>query len=547
MSHYLEDELQDLMKTDDTIFRFLQRGALDGVWYWDLENPEHEWMSEAFWGTFGIDPTTKQHLASEWQDLIHPDDLDVALANFKAHCADENAPYDQVVRYRHADGSTVWIRCRGLAIRDDDGKPTRMLGVHTDVTALKEAEETNRRLAEELQRKNDLLQKSVEQLTQAGLELQVEVDEQGVSLAQARQKMRTNAAVVDTMQDAVVASDLDGNINAWNHAAEHLFGWHADEVMGKHYGFLVPEDSKSHVRQVIQDARAGGGASFNAARLHKDGHLVPVHISASPIRDDSDNVVGTAAVLRDIREQQSADEERSALIAALEQSNDDLEKFAYVASHDLQEPLRSVASYVELLMEKYEGALDERGQKYAAYVVDGAKRMGQMLDDLLELSKVREAALDDDVDLNLVMERVERAMNMPDDARLDVQPLPHVAAGETLMQRLLQNLVHNSIKFRRTGIPLVIRVSSDCQQNGDVHIRVEDNGIGIRDDDAERIFDMFQRLHGRATYEGNGMGLAHASRIVRHVGGHIWASGELGQGTTVTFAIPASRVLKGDR
>lgn len=139
--NYLEDELNQLIQNDKNTWRFLQEGSLDGVWYWDLENPDQEWMSPEFWKVLGIDPTTKRHDPAEWQDIIYADDLAVALENFKAHCADPNHPYDQVVRYRHADGSTVWIRCRGLAIRDESGKPIRMLGAHTDLTKMKRSEE----------------------------------------------------------------------------------------------------------------------------------------------------------------------------------------------------------------------------------------------------------------------------------------------------------------------------------------------------------------------------------------------------------------------
>ncbi len=138
---YLRDELYSRVRTDDSIFEFLQAGSLDGIWYWDLENPEYEWMSPAFWRLFGVDPDTRTHRASEWQDLIHPDDLAVAIENFQKHCADPDHPYDQIVRYRHADGSTVWVRCRGMAIRNASGEPIRMLGAHSDVTALKRTEE----------------------------------------------------------------------------------------------------------------------------------------------------------------------------------------------------------------------------------------------------------------------------------------------------------------------------------------------------------------------------------------------------------------------
>ncbi len=138
--HYLEQELDELVQ-QKKIWQFLRGGSLDGVWYWDLEEPDNEWMSPEFWALLGIDHRSRRHDPSEWQDLIHPDDLQTATENFVAHCDDPKHPYDQIVRYRHADGSTVWVRCRGLAIRSRDGTPIRMLGTHNDVTALKLAEE----------------------------------------------------------------------------------------------------------------------------------------------------------------------------------------------------------------------------------------------------------------------------------------------------------------------------------------------------------------------------------------------------------------------
>lgn len=150
--NYLKEELYNLVKSDSNIFDFIQSGSLDGIWYWDLENPENEWMSPKFWETLGYNPEEKTHKASEWQDIIFQEDLKLAIENFEKHLADSNHPYDQVVRYKHKNNSTVWIRCRGLAIRDSQGKPLRMLGAHTDITNLKEAEKEINRLSNEYEK-----------------------------------------------------------------------------------------------------------------------------------------------------------------------------------------------------------------------------------------------------------------------------------------------------------------------------------------------------------------------------------------------------------
>ena len=139
--HYLELELNERVQQDPAIFNFLQEGSLDGLWYWDLEDQNHEWMSDEFWKLFGVEPGSRPHATSSWQDMINPEDLEVAIANFKAHLDDPSHPYDQIVRYTHqVTGRTITVRCRGVAIRDQDGKPLRMLGAHTDLTELAEKE-----------------------------------------------------------------------------------------------------------------------------------------------------------------------------------------------------------------------------------------------------------------------------------------------------------------------------------------------------------------------------------------------------------------------
>ncbi len=158
--HYLEAELYRRIAADEEIFDFIQSGSLDGLWYWDLESPDNEWMNAKFWQLLGYDPAEKAHKASEWQALIHPDDLKTMTENFHAHLADPSHPYDQVVRYRHRDGSTVWVRCRGIAIRDANGKPTRMLGAHNDLTELKQTELKLREQAQDML----ALQKELRQL-----------------------------------------------------------------------------------------------------------------------------------------------------------------------------------------------------------------------------------------------------------------------------------------------------------------------------------------------------------------------------------------------
>lgn len=155
-THYLQEELTALLRTDSSVFGFLQAGSLDGLWYWDLIRREHEWMSPEFWRLFGYDPEEKTHSPAEWQEMIFQEDLKLALENLNRHLENPEYPYDQVVRYRHKDGSTVWVRCRGIAIRDPQGNPVRMLGAHNDMTAQMRARQ---KLLEQLELRETLFKK----------------------------------------------------------------------------------------------------------------------------------------------------------------------------------------------------------------------------------------------------------------------------------------------------------------------------------------------------------------------------------------------------
>lgn len=178
--NYLKKELYELIKTNDRIFDFIQEGSLDGLWYWDLENPENEWMNTKFWTVLGYDPDKMPHKSSAWKHIINQDDLKVATENLSRHCEDLNQPYDQVVRYTHKDGSTVWIRCRGLAIRDNEEKSIRMLGAHQDISDLKKKEQEINRVKEEAEESEARYRKLFENMNTGFVLFEVVQNEQDI-------------------------------------------------------------------------------------------------------------------------------------------------------------------------------------------------------------------------------------------------------------------------------------------------------------------------------------------------------------------------------
>jgi light-regulated signal transduction histidine kinase (bacteriophytochrome) len=232
----------------------------------------------------------------------------------------------------------------------------------------------------------------------------------------------------------------------------------------------------------------------------------------------------------------------------LTRSNRDLEQFAYVASHDLQEPLRKVASFCQLLQRRYAGQLDERADQYIAFAVDGAQRMQRLINDLLAFSRIgRLTAGFTDVDLNTLMADVASQTEAARDyagGRLTWDELPVVEGEEPLLTTLFANLVSNSLKFRRPGVPAMVHVSA-VRRDTEWEVAVADNGIGIEPEFADKVFVIFQRLHAKDAYPGTGIGLAIVKKIVEYHGGRVWLDPDVSEGTTVRFTLPSAPVSAG--
>ena len=343
------------------------------------------------------------------------------------------------------------------------------------------------------------------------------------------------AALVESSEDAIISKSLGGIIQTWNPGAESLFGYTAQEATGKSIQMLIPPDrADEEVAILARVARGERVETFDTVRQRKGGGLLDVSITISPIRDQGGRVVGASKIARDISQRKRQDDE-------LRRSNAELEQFAYVASHDLQEPLRMVVSYSELLAQRYQGKLDQKADKYIHYAVDGARRMQRLVADLMAYSRVGSQGKPlVPVDAGAVLQRVLKVLKQSASAAgatIDAQPLPTVLADELQLEQLLQNLIGNAIKFRGET-PLHISVGA-LRQHQRWEFFVKDNGIGIEPQYADRIFQMFQRLHERGKYEGSGIGLAIVKRIVERHGGQIQVESAPGQGATFQFTLRA--------
>jgi PAS domain S-box-containing protein len=364
-------------------------------------------------------------------------------------------------------------------------------------------------------------------------------------------------ALLEAAPDAMVIIESNGKIVLVNSQTEKLFGYARHEIVGQPVETLMAQRYRSgHTllrKSYLEEPRArpmGVGMELFARR--KDGLEFPVEISLSPVKTEEGFLV--TSVIRDITERKRAEENIRALnadlekrvaerTAELERSNEDLQQFAYVASHDLKEPLRTVTSYAQLLEQRHKNQLTPEALEFLEYIVEGVRRMNALLDDLLGYSRaigLYQAPPATRVELDNVVRlaicNLDAAVR-DSDAEIDFEPLPNVEADPAQMLQLFQNLIGNAIKYRGPQPPR-IHIGSERRRE-ELVILVKDNGIGFEQRYAERVFLPFKRLHG-SDHPGSGIGLAICKKIVERHGGWIWVESRPGAGSTFYFTLPAA-------
>ena len=336
--------------------------------------------------------------------------------------------------------------------------------------------------------------------------------------------------------------DLEGRVVFGNPSYCEGLGRSLEKLVGLTDFDLFPEEQAA--QYVADDQRVIETGEVLRQVEQNDGidGTLYVEVLKAPIYDHRGNCVGTQGIFWDVTVEHESRRKLEESAAALQQSNEDLAQFAYVASHDLQEPLRMVSSYLQLIERRYTEVLDDAGREFIGFAVDGAKRMKNLIHALLEYSRIGTGAQKmGEVPLEDVLGDVFKVLKLlieETSAKIEVGELPAVHCDRIQMAQLFQNLISNAMKFCHEKRP-EIEISA-CRAEGDKgwEVSVRDNGIGIEPDYLERVFVIFQRLHSREEYAGTGIGLALCKRIAERHRGKIWVESELGQGTTFSFSIP---------
>ncbi|MBU6955753.1 ATP-binding protein [Hahella sp. HN01] len=480
--HYLQSELYSLLKSDDSIFEFIQAGSLDGIWYWDLEKPENEWMSDRFWTTFGYDPAEKQHLASEWQDMIFPEDLAVAYENFKKHCADPKHAYDQIVRYKHHDGSTVWVRCRGLAIRNESGAPVRMLGAHTNVTAMM------------------LLSHQYESLFHNSPHGLLVVNKRGEAV-----KMNAEAESVLGIKGGETFNVSD------------IFNKETTDELLTHLQYCATEGECSPLMIEVE---------VNAERV------APIffQLSVKSIYYEAERMLLLSLV--DLSARKEIERSKENLIS--------------IINHELRTPLTAIIGAVDLLLTNKFGDIPEGVNNLLNIAQRNCGKLKAVVDDILHVDKLSSDEITINLNninlFSLAKECVEENQSFADkygiNLLLNVEDKGVVVNGDRFrLSQVLTNYLSNAVKHSPAGADVKVVIALKDEE---AVVSVIDFGRGVSEEFQPRLFERFSQDNTRHAQMGTGLGLYICKLIIEKHNGTVGYECT-GNGSRFYFTIPRNQ------
>jgi PAS domain S-box-containing protein len=440
------------------------------------------------------------------------------------------------------DGTRRHIMPHPQPIFDASGNLTGAMNMLVDITPLKVSENSLRELT-------NILEKKVEERT-ADL---------GYKIEELRKSEERYHKMIEEVEDyAILLMDKSGVIQNWNRGAEKIKGYKEDEIIGKNFRvFYLPEDQQKGLPdQLIAEATEHGKALHEGWRVRKDGTVFWGSIVITALHDTNNNIVGFSKVTRDLTERKIAEDKIRQYTKELEFQNRELEQFAYAAAHDMKEPLRKIRFYTNLVYDRFGEQLPEKERGYLKRCINAASRMQTLIDDLLTYSKTSSLEMEfKKVDLGKIMAEIQLAHYdtiRGTNAEIETGSLPVIDGVSFQVMQLFDNLLGNALKYHHPERKPHIRIFSekitgpdpetDLVKEGDSYYRitVADNGTGFDSQYAEKVFDLFQRLHDKVNYSGTGIGLALCRKIIQNHNGFMIARGEEGKGASFMVYFPVT-------
>ena len=446
--------------------------------------------------------SSEELLGTNAESLIDQDDLELGMQKIENRKKGIQESYE--IKYIRKNGEILWCLISATPMYDYNGKHIGNMTMQTDITESKKA--------------NHALQESESRFH----------------------------SVLDNSQDVIYRINVQtGNYEYVSPSTENVFGYSPDELIvlaNKNLLNTIHPDDRIKFKEALKKLERNDKVEMEYRHQTKNGGYCWISNKMGLIKDNTGNPLYRDGNMRDITNRKLIEEQMETTMDELRRSNEELERFAYVSSHDLQEPLRMVTLYSQLLERRYKDSLDSDADDFIEYIVENAKRMKQLIDDLLEYSRLTDRANEfGNTDLEKVLENVLLNLSIPiveNNVTVTHDSLPTVLADKNQMVQVLQNLLTNAIKFRGVEPP---KIDISAKKNEKEWIfAITDNGIGISPEHQIQIFEVFKRLHTREEYPGTGIGLSIVKKIILHHGGRIWVESELGKGTTFYFTIPVN-------